>query len=335
MPTLEPIREGFTQSGVPSSAQRSRQPVFADLDEVHLRDPLPGEQPLQRQLVHAGGRGEDVGADVGQVEHLQQPLHAAVLAEGRRGGPGRRRRRRAGRRRGRAPPPPPRRSRRRRGRSAPRPPRGRLPPGPSITEAPEFSETSCSEERPPVSTATLTAFPFPFDPFEFFFFRASTARALADDQRHFRARRQFGAAGGRLARDQPDLFFVARFFFLDHRREPGGAHRFHRFAAFQADHARHLLRFPPGGDDDLHGRPGFQFLARALGDWLQHLADRRVRFLFADYRRQARGRGSVLHRDAALLADQDRHLDQLRPGGDEDRHGRAVRAPPCPPAVRS
>ncbi len=26
MPTLEPIREGFTQSGVPSSAQRSRQP---------------------------------------------------------------------------------------------------------------------------------------------------------------------------------------------------------------------------------------------------------------------------------------------------------------------
>jgi hypothetical protein len=41
-----------------------------------------GEEPLQRQLVHADRGGEDVGADVGHVEPLEQPLDAAVLAEG-------------------------------------------------------------------------------------------------------------------------------------------------------------------------------------------------------------------------------------------------------------
>ena len=44
--------------------------------------PLLGEEPLQGQLVHADRRGEHVGADVGDVEPLEQALDAAVLAEG-------------------------------------------------------------------------------------------------------------------------------------------------------------------------------------------------------------------------------------------------------------
>jgi hypothetical protein len=55
---------------------------LADGDELDLRQAGLGEEALQRQLVHADGRGEHVGADVGDVQPLQHPLHAAVLAEG-------------------------------------------------------------------------------------------------------------------------------------------------------------------------------------------------------------------------------------------------------------
>ena len=55
--------------------------LLADRGELDLGNAAVGEEPLQRQLVHADRRGEDVGADVGQVEPLEQPLGAAVLAE--------------------------------------------------------------------------------------------------------------------------------------------------------------------------------------------------------------------------------------------------------------
>ena len=62
---------------------------FADRDELDLRDPLLGEEPLQRQLVHADRRGEHVGADVGEVEPLQQPLDRCRPRRRRRAAPGR------------------------------------------------------------------------------------------------------------------------------------------------------------------------------------------------------------------------------------------------------
>ena len=81
MPTLEPSREGLTQSGSPSASQRPRQSVPPDGDELDLGHPVCGEEPLQRQLVHADRRGEDVGADVGESSHSSRPW-SAVLAEG-------------------------------------------------------------------------------------------------------------------------------------------------------------------------------------------------------------------------------------------------------------
>ena len=46
----------------------------------HDRQPVRGEQRLHHRLVHADGRAEHAGADVGHVGELQQPLHGAVLA---------------------------------------------------------------------------------------------------------------------------------------------------------------------------------------------------------------------------------------------------------------
>ena len=63
-----------------------------DRGELDLGHAALGAEPLQGQLVHAGRRGEHVGADVGDVEVLEQALDAAVLAEravqGREGGVG-------------------------------------------------------------------------------------------------------------------------------------------------------------------------------------------------------------------------------------------------------
>ena len=82
MPTLEPSREGLTQSGAPICLAALAPAGLAGGDEVDLGDAGLGEEPLQRQLVHADSRGEDVGADVGKVEPLEQALDAAVLTEG-------------------------------------------------------------------------------------------------------------------------------------------------------------------------------------------------------------------------------------------------------------
>ena len=55
---------------------------LARVDEIDLGNAGLGEEALQGQLVHAGRRGEHVGADVGNVQPLEQALDAAVLAEG-------------------------------------------------------------------------------------------------------------------------------------------------------------------------------------------------------------------------------------------------------------
>ena len=43
---------------------------------------MAGEQVLEDELVHADRGGLDVGAGVGNVEHLEQALDAAVLPAG-------------------------------------------------------------------------------------------------------------------------------------------------------------------------------------------------------------------------------------------------------------
>ena len=119
-----------------------------------------------------------------------------------------------------------------------------LPPAPSSPPRPSAAtrraRRSARRSAPPPSWFDPFSEPFGFD---FFFFRRRRGGALADDQRHFGARRQFVAAVRGLARHQADLRFVRGFFFLDHRGQARGAHFFHRRATFEADHTRHPHRF--------------------------------------------------------------------------------------------
>ena len=50
MPTLEPIREGFTQSGVPSSAQRSRQSASPTATKSTCGIPCPASRRFSVSL---------------------------------------------------------------------------------------------------------------------------------------------------------------------------------------------------------------------------------------------------------------------------------------------
>src|SRR5262249_17515801 len=54
-------------------------PVSADAAVVHLGQPMPRQQVLEDELVHADGGGLDVGPGVWDVEALEQALDAAVL----------------------------------------------------------------------------------------------------------------------------------------------------------------------------------------------------------------------------------------------------------------
>ena len=159
MPTDDPSRAGFTNTGSPSrsSLRRIARPR-GWRQVVDLRHPVGGHQVLEQHLVHAHGRGHHAGAGVGHVERLQQR-------------PGRFRPRRRGRAGpGKAtsqPSSPPARLERhrparratsgRRARSPPPPARGRACSRPARTAAADASDTSCSHERPPARTATLTA----------------------------------------------------------------------------------------------------------------------------------------------------------------------------------
>ena len=88
MPTLDPRLAGFTKTGKPSLATiavHDAAPVALPVAlqnhfVVAERQPARGEDQLHRRLVHADGRGEHAGADVGDVRELEQALHGAVLA---------------------------------------------------------------------------------------------------------------------------------------------------------------------------------------------------------------------------------------------------------------
>ncbi len=56
--------------------------LLAGPAEVDLRHAMTREQILEDELVHADRGGLDVRARVGDVEHLEKPLDAAVLTAG-------------------------------------------------------------------------------------------------------------------------------------------------------------------------------------------------------------------------------------------------------------
>src|SRR4051794_27797914 len=67
----------------PAEPGGDRLPVLlAGAAVVHLWDPMPGQEVLEDELVHADRGRLDVGARVGDPEDLQQPLDAAVLPTG-------------------------------------------------------------------------------------------------------------------------------------------------------------------------------------------------------------------------------------------------------------
>ena len=168
-----PTRTIPTEEPEPGRLDEHGQPELADLGErgvavgqVALRRAARGSRPagrprvrhqlLEGDLVHAQRRGEHARPDVGNVEALEQALDGPVLAErpvqdrehdvgARDAAPGTS-----------AQLSPSRRQTPSRPISMPTP-RGRPSRRPSRTEAAEASETSCSEERPPPSTATRSA----------------------------------------------------------------------------------------------------------------------------------------------------------------------------------
>ena len=221
-PRLEPARLGDLEDpdarAEPRRLDPDRQPerlgplapaLLAGLAEVDLGDPALAEQPLEDQLVDRHRGGEHAGADVGDVEALEQPLHGAVLAE--------------------------RPVQDREGDVAAEQPAGgaqvdlgalasasQRPSGsmttstvswpaarsPSPTAAPERSETGCSLERPPRITATLTASSLVVVGAVGrvgVVGRVSGARELADGQRHAVARAQLRARARRLREHDPVL----------------------------------------------------------------------------------------------------------------------------------
>ena len=80
IPTDEPSRAGFTNSGGFRRAQVER-PAVAGHRVLHLRHPVRGQQVLEERLVHRQRGCRHARSHVGHVEQLQQPLHRAVLAE--------------------------------------------------------------------------------------------------------------------------------------------------------------------------------------------------------------------------------------------------------------
>ena len=85
-PIAEPFEHGFTTSARPTSrsarvGERAR--VVAALRVQRRRDRQPGgrEEDLRDALVHRERAREHVGADVRDVEHLEQALERAVLAD--------------------------------------------------------------------------------------------------------------------------------------------------------------------------------------------------------------------------------------------------------------
>ena len=81
MPTLEPSRDGFTQTGMPIRADPRGQVRVVGGTEVDLWDAAIPQQSLEDQLVDRDRRREHSRPDVGDVEALEQALDGSVLAE--------------------------------------------------------------------------------------------------------------------------------------------------------------------------------------------------------------------------------------------------------------
>ncbi len=89
MPTEEPSRAGLTKTGSPSasSSATTRGGIVAEALErhrsvLHLGNAGLGHHRLEQQLVHAQRRSQHPGADIGDIEALEQPLDGPVLAKG-------------------------------------------------------------------------------------------------------------------------------------------------------------------------------------------------------------------------------------------------------------
>ena len=90
MPTLEPRFAGLTKTGQPSA----RADALDDLGVERIvdamvhhqrardRDSRIAQHRLAERLVHARGRAQHAGADIGQADRLEHALDRAVLAEG-------------------------------------------------------------------------------------------------------------------------------------------------------------------------------------------------------------------------------------------------------------
>ena len=304
MPTLEPSREGFTQSGRPSASQRSPPALLA----VRRRN-RPGGRRARRRA--ASGSACPCRSPRRGRRSRRRGRRAARAGPGRcrprrrrRAGPGRPRRRRAGRRRASARPRSPSLSQRP-SRSivtattswpaAAQPARDR---GAGAQRDVVLGGAPAGEDRDPHSSAS------------------GSARRGAACRRRSSPRRPVPASepgGGNWSIDPADFAVDFGFFFFDGRLEAGFADRLHRFGAQLADHVRHLRLLFAVGDDDRDRRARLRPRCRRSGDWLITSPAGARAFFFADAGVEAAA-ADLLHRDAPLAADQDRHLGQLRPG---------------------
>src|SRR3954452_11373739 len=145
---------------------------------------------------------------------------------------------------------------------------------PARTDAPERSETSCSEERPPLSTATFIRRSSAAGRSRaFFFFGERFFGPAADDQGHFRPGVELRPRRRELVDHPPDLPRHFGFFFFDERPEAGFAQLRHRFGALLADHVRDLGLLFARGNHDRNGRPPAELFA-GVGGLRDHLARR-------------------------------------------------------------
>ena len=155
IPTLDPSRDGFTQSGMPIAAACSRQPGSPACANATCGNPWNSRRRLQISLSIATAAERTLGPAYGTSRTSSNPCTVPSSPNGpwRTGkATSTPSRPPAGRRESSVPSRSQRPSRSIRIRSTSWPAASR----PSATEAPEFSETSCSEERPPEITATFT-----------------------------------------------------------------------------------------------------------------------------------------------------------------------------------
>src|SRR6266511_312572 len=189
---------------------------------------------------------------------------------------------------------------------------------PSATAAPERSETSCSLDRPPLSTATRNA--------------RSPSRARSrhrlrlrgwflerpDDERHRIPLPHSRPGSGRLVDDAPVVVGIGDGLLLEDDVEAVVGQDPHRTVAEQALDVGHDHRSGAGGDEDRHLRAALD-LAPGGGILGDHGPLRLIGVLGLDVGDQVDGFELVLG-DLLLEPDDAGDLDRVRALGDEQRH---------------